>query len=93
MTNVESAYESIRPQDIEQLSYLIEKFIKENKKSAVLIIGLEYIISYTSFEQAIHFIETIRDVALIHDCTFIVHIGKETMNKIQENLLEQELGV
>lgn len=91
LTNIETEIKSIRPQDIEQLSFEIEKFIKNNKKSTVIVTGIEFIISYTSFEQTIHFIETIRDIAIIHDCTLIIHIGKDTLIKNQENLLEQEL--
>lgn len=91
LTNVTQDNICIRPQELEQLSYTIEMFIKNNKKSAVLITGVEFIESYTSFDQTLHFIQSLRDLAVVNDCILIVNIGENTLDEKEKSLLEQEL--
>lgn len=92
LTNTENnESERIRPQELEQFSYIIERFIKSNRKSAILIMGVEFLISYTSFQQTIHLIQTIRDIVIVNDCTLIVNIGEGTLEAKEENLMKMEL--
>ncbi|MBN2142427.1 DUF835 domain-containing protein [Candidatus Woesearchaeota archaeon] len=93
ITNINTSEAHLAPQDIEQLSYDLEHFMKDNFGGAVLLLCVEYLISFNSFQDVLHLIQTIHDFAAEYGCVFIVQVSKGTLEKQQENLLRQELIV
>jgi hypothetical protein len=91
LTNVDTAAIHLRPKELEQLCYDIEKFMNENKGSAVLLSSIEYLISFNSFAEILHLIQNLRDIAADNSITFIVYVGKKTLSVQEEELLKQEL--
>lgn len=91
LTNIVTDLHHVRPQDIEQLSYDIEKYMQKYNKSVVLLAGVEYLMSFTSFKEVLHLIQTIRDVAALYDVLLLISIGEKTFDETQLGILSQEL--
>ena len=91
ITNISSELEHLQPHELEQLSYDIEKFMMQNKRSVVLLLSLEYLVSFNSFKDILHLVQTMRDLAAEHDVLFLAYVGVDTLSKQDEGLLKQEL--
>jgi len=91
ITNIKTEVPHFLPHQLEQISYDIEKFMKSNTGCHVVLSGIEYLISYTSFKKIFHMIHDLKDLTYVTGNIFVVSIGKNTMDKQEENLLGQEL--
>jgi hypothetical protein len=93
ITNISSESEHLQPHEIEQLSYNIEQFMSENEHSIVMLSSIEYLVSFNTFKEILHLIQTAKDLAAEHNVLFLTYIGTSTLDKQEENLLRQELIV
>lgn len=93
ITNISSESEHLQPHEIEQLSYNIEQFMSENEHSVVLLSSIEYLVSFNTFKEILHLIQTAKDLAAEHNVLFLTYIGTSTLDIQEENLLRQELTV
>jgi len=91
ITNINTKEDHLSPHDLEQLSYDVEQFMKQNHDSTILLLGVEYLISFNSFQDILHLIQTIKDFTSEYGCIFIVHVSIGTLDHQQERLLLQEL--
>ncbi|MFH0875326.1 MAG: DUF835 domain-containing protein [archaeon] len=92
LTELDTTLEHIKPQNIEQICYEIEKFIVANKGRGNLVVieGIEYLISYNAFKEIFHILNRLRDSALINNSILVVAIGNDTIPSHEENMLKQE---
>lgn len=93
VTDIKTEIEHIKPQHLEQICYTIESFVTKNSKSIVLFTGIEYLISFTSFNQVMHVIQNLRDITSVNNSILIFSVGVGTFSKQEQSLLEQELEV
>jgi hypothetical protein len=91
ITNITTESEHLQPHEMEQLSYNIEKFMMQNKRSIVLLLSVEYLVSFNNFKDVLHLIQTLRDLAAEHEVLFLTYVGKDTLSRQEEGLLQQEL--
>lgn len=77
------------PPNLENLSWTLEKKIKE--EDVVLIDGLEYLISNTSFDATIQFIRHLVDVVSETDTILLVIVNPRALESKQVNILEREM--
>jgi len=91
VTNIKTKEKHLEPRNLEQLSYDIDNYMKDHPGSLVVVSGIEYLISYTSFNKIFHMIHNLKDLAYLTKTVLIVCIGANTMNKNEESLLKQEL--
>jgi hypothetical protein len=91
ITNISTESEHLQPHELEQLSYNIEKFMMQNKRSVVLMLSIEYLVSFNTFKDILHLIQTMRDLAAEHEVLFLAYVGKDTLSKQEEGWLKQEL--
>ncbi len=76
--------------NIETLKELISEFIKKSEKSVVLIDRLDYIITENQFEKVIKNIHFFNDLAMRHECIFILSINPELIEESQLKTIEAE---
>lgn len=93
ITDIKTDIQHVKPHHLEQICYSIESFIFKNKRSIVLFSGLEYLASFTSFNQVLHVIQNLRDIASVNNAIMIFSAGVGTFSKQEQSLLEQELEV
>jgi hypothetical protein len=64
-----------------------------NHGSVVLLTGIEYLISQTSFERVLKFIQLANDKMAITNSTMLVTIAPGTIPDIDLNMLKREMQV
>ncbi len=71
----------------------IKNFVLRNHGSVVLLTGIEYLISQTSFERVLKFIQLANDKMAITDSILLVTIAPGTIPEIDLNMLKREMQV
>ncbi|MBN1792716.1 DUF835 domain-containing protein [Candidatus Woesearchaeota archaeon] len=91
VTNISTKEDHLSPHDLEQLSYDIECFMRNSFGGVILLLCVEYLISFNTFQDILHLVQTAHDFAAEYGCVLIVHVNEGTLDKQQESLLKQEL--
>lgn len=71
----------------------IKNFVLENPGSVILLSGIEYLISQTSFERVLKLLQLANDKMAITDSIMLVPISPGTISEIEMNILKRELEV
>lgn len=91
VSDIESNIEHIKPQNIEQLSFTTEKFVKNNQKPVVFLGSIEYLMSYNSFNKIFHMISNIKDYISLYQGILLVVMKENILSPQEQSLLSQEL--
>jgi len=83
----------IDPTELSHLSMNISKFIEGNKKSVLLIEGLEYLITQNNFETVLRFVNHMHDFVLAHDCAIIIVLDPRVLSMREIALLERSAKI
>jgi len=81
----------INPTAIGILMSQIRGFIEGNPKSAVLIDGLEYLISLNTYDRMLQFMHQLRDLVITSDSVLLVPFDPRTVSERELALLERNL--
>jgi len=90
-TNVLKEEACISPSQITKLSQSIVSFLEEAQKGIILLMGLEYLISQTSFKSAINLIYLLNDKIMAGDDILLVNINPDALDNQELNILRSEL--
>jgi hypothetical protein len=85
--------DSLRPKDLEKLSYSLEQFLANNDSGVILLDGLEYLITNNNFLTVLRFIQSLRDQVAINRSILIMALNPSTLDPHELNLLEKEVDV
>ena len=83
---------SLRPKDLEKLSYSLEQFLAANS-GVILLDGSEYLITNNNFLTVLRFIQSLRDQVAINRSILIMALNPSTLDPHELNLLEKEVDV
>lgn len=81
----------INPTAIGILMGQMRSFIETNRKSAVVLDGLEYLISLNTFERMLQFMHQLRDFVVTNDCIMFVPMDPRTVGTREIALLERSM--
>ncbi|MBC7108155.1 MAG: DUF835 domain-containing protein [Methanomassiliicoccales archaeon] len=81
---------AIRPKDLEELSFKLEKFILANEGAIIIIDGLEYMITNNDFTTVLKFVQSLRDQVAIKNAILLISINPLTVEPHNLKLLEEE---
>jgi len=81
----------INPTAIGILMGQVRAFIENNKKSVVMIDGLEYLISLNQYDRMLQFMHQLRDVVVTHDCLLLVPLDPRTLSQREVAMLERSM--
>ncbi|MCE5296531.1 MAG: DUF835 domain-containing protein, partial [Euryarchaeota archaeon] len=81
---------SLRPKDLEKLSYSLEQFLSTNE-GVILLDGLEYLITNNNFLTVLRFVQSLRDQVAINKSILIMALNPSTLDPHELNLLEKEV--
>lgn len=93
LSQVKDYEDHIDPTDIVKLSFVIKEFIRKVVGSVVLIDGIEYLISQNSYEEILHFIQSLDDSIALSESYLILPIDPSTLNDKQLHMFKRELTV
>ncbi len=81
----------VNPTAIGILMSQIRGFIESNPRSAVLIDGLEYLISLNTYDRMLQFMHQLRDMVITSESVLVVPFDPRTVNERELALLERNL--
>jgi hypothetical protein len=81
---------TIRPRDLERLSFMLEQFLS-NEQGVVLIDGIEYLITNNDFVTVLRLVQSIRDQVAVNKAIMIISLNPCTLGSQELNLLEREM--
>lgn len=87
-----SSEETIAPA-LERLVYEIEGFMERQSRGAVLLDGIEYLVSNNSFDAVLKFVRRLLDAFSESRHTFIISLGPATLKDQELKVLEREMDV
>ena len=82
--------DSLRPKDLEKLSYSLEQFLAQGQ-GVVLLDGLEYLITNNNFLTVLRFVQSLRDQVAINNSIMMMVLNPSTLDANELNLLEKEV--
>jgi hypothetical protein len=84
---------TISPDDLPKLKYIIEDFTRKSTESVILLDGIEYLMTQTSFETVLKFLQELKDMVTIHNSRLIIPFHKDTIPLREYSMLERELTI
>src|SRR2546429_5157908 len=87
-----SAEETIAP-TLERIVYEIEDFMGKQTRGAILLDGIEYLVSNSSFDAVLMFVRRLLDAISESRYAFIISVGPATLKDQELKTLEREMEV
>ncbi|MCP4761818.1 MAG: response regulator [archaeon] len=90
---------SIGPQQIQEIIYLIKNFLKSNKnreekfEQIIILDGIEQLITYNSFNTFLRFLGSLYDLGKINKCIILISANKDSFTIKERALIEGEVYV
>ncbi len=81
------------PPVLERIFYEIEDHMKKTSRGAVLIDGVEYLVSSNSFESVLKFLRNLVDHVSESRHTLLLSVGRGTLKEQELKVLEREMEV
>jgi hypothetical protein len=78
--------------DIPGLKKRVTEFIKQNKKSAVVLDRIDYLINMYGFSSVLKFLYSLNDEAMVNESVIMVNVNPHTLKSQELSLMEQELN-
>lgn len=82
---------SIDPSSLDKLEYLVYDFVSVNKRSIVLLDGMEYLILQNTFEETLKFLQSLSDHIILNGAILIIPLDPASLDEKQLSLIEREL--
>ena len=84
---------TISPEDLPKLIYIINDFTRKSEESVILLDGIEYLMSQTSFNTVLKFLQELKDIITMNNSRLIVPVYKDTLPVKVYSMLEREFFV
>ena len=88
----ESREETIAPA-LERIVYEIEGFMSKHPQGAVMLDGIEYLVSNNSFDAVLRFVRRLVDSVSESRFTLVISLGPATVKAQELKMLEREMDV
>jgi archaellum biogenesis ATPase FlaH len=80
---------AINPTNLGVLLEEIREFITKNKKTLVLLDGLEYLIIENDFERVLKFVNSVEDEIALHNSRLLISVNPNVLDAEKKALLEK----
>jgi len=91
LTDRESTSEETMPPTLERLIYTVEEFMRVGGKGAVMLDGIEYLVSNNSFDAVLRFLRRLIDHVSESQFALLLSISPKTMKEQEVKILEREM--
>lgn len=93
LTDREGSQEETIAPALERIVYEIEGFMSKDRQGAVMLDGLEYLVSNNSFDAVLRFVRRLVDTVSEGHFTFLISLGPATVKEQELKMLEREMDV
>ncbi|UCH88039.1 MAG: DUF835 domain-containing protein [Thermoplasmata archaeon] len=80
---------AINPTNLGVLVEEVREYIKKNRKTIILLDGLEYLIIENDFERVLKFINSLEDEIALHNSRLLVSVNPKVLDPEKKALLEK----
>ena len=77
--------------DLTELSISIKDFIKKSKKSVIILDGIEFLVTRSSFEEVLSFLQSLSEFTSLTESIVVIPMSPQTVDVRQLKLLEREM--
>lgn len=81
---------ALSPEDLPKMNYLVGNFTRKSKDSVVLLDGLEYLITQTTFREVFSHLQELKDMVTMNNSRLIIPLHPGTISPEEYTLLERE---
>jgi hypothetical protein len=92
LTNI-SGENTLPPTSLVKLQHTIKEFLMKYNDSVVLLIGLEYLITYNEFTTVLQFIDGCNDYIIENNSIMILSVSPEAFENKELKLLERNMEI
>jgi len=93
LTDKESSQEKTVPPSLEMIIHVIQEFMMANESGLIVLDGIQYLISSTSFEAVMRFLRSLADEVSESDDILVISLSPETLKPQELSILEREMEV
>lgn len=93
LTDRESSTETTISPSLERIIYVIEEFVKGREEGAILIDGVEYLVSNSSFDAVLRFLRRLLDFISETHFVLTISLSPMTLKEQEVKILEKEMEV
>jgi chromosomal replication initiator protein DnaA len=93
LTDREGSEEETIAPSLERIVYEIEDFMAKQPRGAVLLDGIEYLVSNSSFDAVLKFVRRLLDAISESRYAFIISLGPATLKDQELKVLERDMDV
>ncbi|KYK37262.1 MAG: hypothetical protein AYK18_10460 [Theionarchaea archaeon DG-70] len=84
---------TIGPDDLSKLYYIIDEFTRKTKESVILLDGLEYLITQANFDTVLKHLLEFKDTIILYNSRLIIPVHVETLSPREYSILEREFTI
>ncbi len=85
--------DTLNPNDLSKLGYIVENFTRTSENSVILLEGLEYLITQLTFEPVVKHLQELKDTVILNNSRLIVPLDSRTLSPREFNILKREFTV
>lgn len=93
LTDREGSHEETIAPALERIVYEIEGYMSKHPRGAVMLDGVEYLVSNNSFDAVLRFVRRLVDTVSEGRLTFLISLGPATVKEQELKMLEREMDV
>ncbi len=93
LTDKDSASEKTIPPSLEMIIHTIQGFMQGGGHGIVVLDGIQYLISNTSFDAVLRFLRSLIDEISESSCILTLSLSPETLQEQEVSILEREMEV
>jgi PAS domain S-box-containing protein len=84
---------TLSPDDLPRLVRMVDDFTKKSEESVILLDGLEYLMSQTSFPAVLKHLHELRDITVLNNARLIIPLHRGTLSMKEYSILEKEFNI
>lgn len=85
--------ETLSPDDLHKLKYIMENFTKRCEESVILLDGVEYLITQTDFKSVMKYLQGLKDLVVLNNSRLIIPLYENTLTNIEYSIFEREFQI
>ncbi len=85
--------DTISPDDLSKLYYIIAGFTRKSEESVILLDGLEYLITQIDFYTVLKHLQELKDTILLSNSRLIIPFHRQTLSQREYNILQREFTI
>lgn len=84
---------TISPEDLPKLQYIIEDFTRKSGESIILFDGVEYLVTQRGFETVLKYLQDLEDMIVRNNSRLVIPLHKDTVSVKEYSILEREFEI